>query len=128
LKSLDISYCPNITEKGVSHYLEYRPELQKFWAAGNSESITDFSLRHLKDACWLQSLNIEFCTKVTDQTFEALASTDPICPLKELYIAGCTGITSNALAMLIPKTGYNLEIADVSNMTQVKFSEQVIIL
>jgi hypothetical protein len=124
LKKMDISYCPNITEKGVTYFLNKLYEIEYFWAAGNAESITNASLDGLKDCNKLVSLNIEFCNKVTDEALEKLGDAAP--PLKEIFFSACTGITGKGIISLLTKTGFKLEICDVSNMTQKEFGNDAL--
>jgi hypothetical protein len=73
LHAIDISYCPKITVKGLRFFMENRTNLRKFWATGNLESVTDYSIYPLRYCKSIESINIEYCYKVTDESLECLA-------------------------------------------------------
>lgn len=122
LKSIDISNCQELTEKGVIGFFTNCPELHKFWAANCNKSVTDESLVRFTQSTELVSFNIEFCNQVSETSLQVITAACP--PLKELYISGCTKLTGKAVAALIESSKYQLEIAELSNLTQPEFDNE----
>jgi len=122
LKSIDISHCSALTEKGVKGFFRECSTLYKFWAANCPNSVTDESMLLFVDQEELRSLNIDFCVKVTDASLEPLVEASP--PLKELHISGCVKITGKCVTALIQKGNYQLEVAELSNLSQPEFDNE----
>ncbi len=91
-------------------------------------------MKHFTQSEELVSLNIDFCKNITEESLKVIIEAAP--PLKELYISGkigllkwcfltflkgCTKIHGKTIAELLEKTKYQLEIADLSNLTQVNY-------
>src|SRR5580704_16005531 len=72
LTYLDLSYCPNITDKGLALIAKYLGDLQ-YLNFNFSSNITDETLNKL-DIPHTKYLELENCTQITDQGFKKIAS------------------------------------------------------
>jgi hypothetical protein len=117
LTHLNISYCPNITEKGISFLLDNHRRFESLHMAGNEASVTNASMSSIRLQKNLQALNINFCHEIGDETIDAIA--DAMSPLRYISIASCEKVTAKALINLIQKNNYKLEYVDFSMLPQV---------
>lgn len=120
---LNISYCPNITEKGIAYLLDNHRTFESIHMAGNENSVTNASMSSIRLQKHLQALNINFCHEVGDDTIDALA--DAMSPLRYISIASCEKVTARSLINLIQKNNYKLEHVDFSMLPQKDFNNEV---
>lgn len=114
LTCINLSNCRKITDAGISSLLQLK-------ASQPSLGLTELCLSYCKNITnrtmhalaehstkTLTLLNIQRCTKVTDDAFEGWAQTGVFTNLRELILTDCSFLSDKAIAMLI-KAAPNLE-------------------
>lgn len=113
LTSINLSNCRKITDAGISTFLQQKslqPSLGLTeLALSYCKNITNKTMHALAEYCskTLSFLNIQRCTKVTDDAFEDWAITG-FPALRQLVLTDCSFLTDKAIAMLV-KAAPNLE-------------------
>ena len=95
LRSLDLSFCENITDAGLGK-LASLLQLEELCLSG-CKQITDLGLRNLAALKNLRKLELCGCEKITDQGLQSLAS---LVNLRELHLENCSGFTDQGLQSL----------------------------
>ncbi|KAI8979835.1 hypothetical protein BDF20DRAFT_941034 [Mycotypha africana] len=108
LTKLDLSNCRKISDIGIFKLLDRKaaynyPQLEEL-RLSYCKKLTDMAMGHLVEFCsqTLRSLNIQRCTRITDQGFKKWAdSTAPFSSLQYLNLTDCSFLTDQAVAYLV---------------------------
>ena len=95
---LNLMGCKQITDLGIKH-LARLSSLQELNLWGGGEWTEQGAIELIKSCRKLQSLELRFCTRVTDATIEAVAK---YCEnIERLGLAYCTALTDTSLDVLL---------------------------
>ncbi len=115
LQSLNLHNVPDIDDLAVMQLAEQCQDLHDL-NLGLASGITDRATKHLAMHCHhLRSLCITHNTHITDETLVALIES---CPLEQLSLIHCTGITDHGIQMLRDR-GRPLKHLDIRNCPNV---------
>ena len=118
LSSINLSWCSEITKKGITKLVDYCPKLQVL----NLEycrQLTNDCMEHIAlNARCLTGLNISFCDKIDDAGIGLVIKN--CLKLKELNVSSCTELTNETLINISNNMTQltNLNVAFCSNMTE----------
>jgi len=122
LEELNISWCQNITDKGIRLIAEGCPDLKSLICKG-SEGLTAncFSNLNPGNLKELRVLNLLSCSNVTDETVEDIGRACH--ELEYLCLSNCREITDRALVAIAQGCPHlkDLELALCSNLTDAGF-------
>ncbi|KAI8343003.1 cyclic nucleotide-binding-like protein [Chlamydoabsidia padenii] len=106
---LDLSNCRKITNAGMSRFLQATKEHNgtglEWLSLSYCKNLTDMTMQHLADYTRdsLVYLNLQRCTKITDQGFIAWGSS--FSKLKEIILVDCSFLTDRAIQCLTQAAG-----------------------
>ncbi|KAI9484880.1 hypothetical protein BDB00DRAFT_852981 [Zychaea mexicana] len=114
LRWLDLSNCRKITDAGMQRLLENNTDLQHL-TLSYCKNLTDQTMLYFTKYCTrnLEYLNLQRCTKITDQGFVSWLIKAPNCftALHTLNLSDCSFLTDRSIAHLVIAAPY---LKDVS--------------
>ncbi|KAI8142981.1 hypothetical protein BJV82DRAFT_515726 [Fennellomyces sp. T-0311] len=109
LEWLDLSNCRKITNQGIRRLLEQNPRI-KHLTLSYCKNLTDQAMYYFAKYATddLESLNLQRCTKITDQGFVHWFNEAPhaFARLRTLDLTDCSFLTDKAIAHLVVAAPY----------------------
>jgi hypothetical protein len=117
LRSLDLTYCKQVTDVGLWAIARHTKALQKLILRG-CEKISTVGVRNISLTCkFLTILDLSSCYLVDDLTLTTIAG--GAWPIQELYLSDCDRVTDNGVCRIADGLGQTLRILDLKNCTNV---------
>lgn len=114
LVELDVSFCSNITGRGLARIADTFPHL-RYLSMDWCEGITDEGLEHVGKLKRLVSVSMAACSAITDEGLLHLA---PCGQLECLVIRNCRKITNGGLSFICQHLG-KLQFLDISGCLRI---------
>ena len=117
IRSLDLTYCKQVTDVGIWAIAKHQVEIEKLILYG-CEKLTNVGIRSLAlKLSNLTYLDLSMCYLVDDVSLTIIAGGS--WKIKELYLHNCDRVTDNGICRLAQGLGKSLEILDLKGCSNV---------